>query len=158
MKFCRHDWHNHSTFGGQTYRHYFLRDVQYGAAAPVSIVLCLVLGLAFGYIIWALFNIDLLAIFGGILTSAGALLAFVINTSDKGGDVWMPANKSCIKCGIIRFDADKAQHKANVKAEKDKLKQAKRDRISASRSQRCREANDRFLKLQLLRQKTQGKA
>lgn len=154
MKFCRHDWHTHKKFGYENSFRYWLLREENGFFPATGIVIGAAYASAIPVILNKFFTLPGGAITALVITIMVSVIGFIwrdAHVRNVGNDPWRKTDRSCVKCGIVRFDATNKE----IRVAKAKVKQDKQDKIKSEysrvlqeeRIELCSKANDRYNKL-----------
>jgi hypothetical protein len=145
MKFCRHDWLVHKIQKGHSLRH----DLIIGSKEIpwFTFALCYAIGFAMIYLPnFYTIQIPTILIFPlSLISGAGVLAIVVMIFGDILGehyDPWLSEDKSCLKCGKIKFDATKNEDRVEKRIEAKKLRE-----IARVARQDAKEENRRVAKI-----------
>ena len=156
MKLCRHDWFIHRWQRHHSFKHLII----IGNDIPPALSLAVCYGLGVG-----LLNIFGAPWFASIICGVivGLVPAFLLAWLFDEGlgwdyDPWKAQDKSCLKCGRIKFDATKSNARYSKRKEarqaRQKIRDGKSYKVNIIRNKNAKLAETRYVKMLKLYQNT----
>ena len=139
---CFHDWYVHKNYGPKSFRYWAFINSN-GPTIFISAILTAAIGISSSHILYNLFDWTLANKLLGFVIGLMACFTYIFTACVYGSDdydPWRLTDKACLQCGLMKFDATKAEKKNKlVKARRtrlDKISDAKAEGSAKIRGQK----------------------